>query len=126
MQSLVKYILYYVDVLVEGQWDNRAVYSYYTEFFARALILVTSIGRYVFFMILNGFTLSFVDVIIFLNVRYTFGHLIRKIVAYNNYRRLTRDLNEHFPLAPTHDLGLSFTYLIHSPNSTGRSVSDMP
>ncbi|XP_072981998.1 ERAD-associated E3 ubiquitin-protein ligase HRD1-like [Typha latifolia] len=100
--TFVKYVFYVTDMLMEGQWEKKAVYTFYLELVRDLLHL----SLYIFFFI-----------VIFLNYGLPL-HLIRefyetfrnfrvRIADYVRYRKITSNMNERFPDATSEELNVS-------------------
>jgi len=96
LQVVVKYVIYLMDVIRGGVWEDRPVFTYYTEVGSSIVILTATLGHYLLLLYFHGLSLNLVDFLIFLNIRIVFNNLRTKITSYKNYRKLAAALNSKY------------------------------
>jgi len=106
LQTLIKYVIHLVDLSREGVWEQRGTYIYYTEFCTDTLILTATLGHYVQILVSHGISFTFIDVILFLNMRVVFNNLRDKITAYRNYRKLAHNMKNRYPDVTAEELSI--------------------
>eukprot|EP00126_Sphaerothecum_destruens_P006201 Sdes_comp19260_c0_seq1m10244 len=106
LQTLVKYAIHLKDISVDGVWENRSMYSYYTEFFTDFLIHIATLGHYLHIFKLHGVQFTMIDCVLMLNMRSTFISLRKKIEKFRNYRLATNNLQSKYPNATPEELNL--------------------
>ncbi|CAN6564574.1 unnamed protein product [Malus baccata var. baccata] len=112
VSTFVKYVFYVTDMLMEGQWEKKPVYTFYLELIRDLLHLSLYLC---FFLVI--FTMGRILLVDVHKLRY-YGvplHLIRelyetfrnfkiRIADYIRYRKLTSNMNDRFPDATPEEL----------------------
>ncbi|XP_078445188.1 ERAD-associated E3 ubiquitin-protein ligase HRD1-like isoform X2 [Wolffia australiana] len=97
--TFVKYTFYVCDMLMEGQWEKKAVYTFYLELIRDLLHLTL----YLFFFTVI-FMSSQVPLHLIRELYETFRNFRIRIADYLRYRRITSNMNERFPDATQEEL----------------------
>ncbi|XP_078445185.1 ERAD-associated E3 ubiquitin-protein ligase HRD1B-like isoform X1 [Wolffia australiana] len=100
--TFVKYTFYVCDMLMEGQWEKKAVYTFYLELIRDLLHLTL----YLFFFTVI-FMSSQVPLHLIRELYETFRNFRIRIADYLRYRRITSNMNERFPDATQEELNAS-------------------
>lgn len=101
--ALMKYVIYYVDMKhFAGQWEHRGSCSYYTDLFAKSIILMVSLVYYAVILHLHGVSLNiFFDILIIIRLVVIVVSLRTKFLAYQSYRQISNHIaNLYKPLGP--------------------------
>eukprot|EP01135_Chromosphaera_perkinsii_P005636 Nk52_evm7s356 gene=Nk52_evmTU7s356 len=104
LQTLIKYAIHLKDLSVDGVWEGRSTYTYYTEFITDTLIHLATLGHYVHIFKLHGVQFTLIDCVLMLNMRSTFNSLRKKIEKFRNYRVATQNLQSNYPDASSEEL----------------------
>eukprot|EP00897_Mesotaenium_endlicherianum_P005922 jgi/Mesen1/5358/ME000267S04503 len=97
--TFMKYALYAIDVVMEGQWDNKAVYVFYLELFRDLLHLFVYLVFFLIIFIYYGLPLHLVR-----DLYETFRNFKARVADFIRYRRITSNLNDRFPDATSEEL----------------------
>ncbi|KAL6581298.1 hypothetical protein OROMI_007221 [Orobanche minor] len=115
ISKFLKYTFYVGDMIIDGQWEKKAVYTFYLEL-ARDLLHLTM--YMCFFLVI--FVWSVISYLLILFSR-NYGvplHLIRmlyetfrnfkiRVADYLRYRKITSNMNDRFPDATSEELNSS-------------------
>eukprot|EP01117_Protostelium_nocturnum_P005878 TRINITY_DN2115_c0_g3_i2.p1 TRINITY_DN2115_c0_g3~~TRINITY_DN2115_c0_g3_i2.p1 ORF type:complete len:602 (+),score=207.72 TRINITY_DN2115_c0_g3_i2:190-1995(+) len=104
VQTLVKYMIHFIDLSREKTWESRGSFIYYTEFVTDTLILVLTLGHYIQIFFYHGIQFTLIDAILFFHMRMVFQNLRTKIQAYRNYRQLALAMRDKYLDVPSEEL----------------------
>ncbi|CAA7398629.1 unnamed protein product [Spirodela intermedia] len=99
VSTFVKYTFYVSDMLMEGQWEKKAVYTFYLELIRDLLHL----SMYLFFFMVIFMSYQ-VPLHLIRELYETFRNFKARIADYLRYRRITSNMNERFPDATPEEL----------------------
>uniref|UniRef100_A0AAV1TSB6 RING-type E3 ubiquitin transferase n=1 Tax=Peronospora matthiolae TaxID=2874970 RepID=A0AAV1TSB6_9STRA len=88
----LRYVLYAVDLRMNGAWTNKYTYLFYLELVSEVVKLVVYL---IFFMLI--FAYYGMPLHIVRDLWVSFKNLQRRISSYFRYRKITAHLNERFP-----------------------------
>uniref|UniRef100_M4C0U1 RING-type E3 ubiquitin transferase n=1 Tax=Hyaloperonospora arabidopsidis (strain Emoy2) TaxID=559515 RepID=M4C0U1_HYAAE len=88
----LRYVLYAVDLRMNGAWTNKYTYLFYLELVSEVIKLVVYL---IFFMLI--FAYYGMPLHIVRDLWVSFKNLQRRISSYFRYRKITAHLNERFP-----------------------------
>ncbi|XP_022984215.1 ERAD-associated E3 ubiquitin-protein ligase HRD1B-like [Cucurbita maxima] len=102
VSTFVKYIFYVSDVLMEGQWERKPVYTFYLELIRDLLHLSMYLCFFLVIFMTYGVPLHLIRELyeIFRNFRI-------RIADYIRYRKITSNMNDRFPDATSEELNSS-------------------
>lgn len=98
----VKYVFYVSDMLMEGQWENKAVYTFYLELIRDLLHLSTYLCFFLVIFMNYGVPLHLIR-----ELYETFRNFRIRIADYVRYRKITSNMNDRFPDATAEELDAS-------------------
>ncbi|KAL6002462.1 hypothetical protein ACLOJK_034394 [Asimina triloba] len=99
VSTFVKYIFYVIDMLMEGQWEKKAVYTFYLELIRDLLHL----SLYLFFFLVI-FVNYGVPLHLIRELYETFRNFKVRVADYIRYRKITSNMNDRFPDATPEEL----------------------
>ncbi|KAK6936550.1 Zinc finger, RING-type, partial [Dillenia turbinata] len=102
VSTFVKYIFYVSDMLMEGQWERKAVYTFYLELIRDLLHLSMYLC---FFLVI--FTNYGVPLHLIRELYETFRSFKVRVTDYIRYRKITSNMNDRFPNATPEELNAS-------------------
>lgn len=102
VSTFVKYIFYVSDMLMEGQWENKAVYTFYLELVRDLLHL----SMYLFFFLVIFINYG-VPLHLIRELYETFRNFKVRVADYIRYRKITSNMNDRFPDATAEELDVS-------------------
>lgn len=98
----VKYVFYVSDMLMEGQWENKAVYTFYLELIRDLLHLSMYLCFFLVIFMNYGVPLHLIR-----ELYETFRNFRIRIADYVRYRKITSNMNDRFPDATPEELDVS-------------------
>lgn len=102
VSTFVKYIFYVSDMLMEGQWERKAVYTFYLELIRDLLHLSMYLCFFLVIFINYGVPLHLIR-----ELYETFRNFKIRIADYIRYRKITSNMNDRFPDATPEELNAS-------------------
>ncbi|KAM3329941.1 hypothetical protein ACQJBY_026770 [Aegilops geniculata] len=98
----VKYVFYVSDMLMEGQWEKKAVYTFYLELISDLVHLSLYMLFFVAIFLNYGVPLHLIR-----EMYETFRSFRICVSDYVRYRKITSNMNERFPDATADELNAS-------------------
>ncbi|XP_044483235.1 ERAD-associated E3 ubiquitin-protein ligase HRD1B-like [Mangifera indica] len=95
----VKYIFYVSDMLMEGQWERKAVYTFYLELIRDLLHLSMYLCFFLVIFMNYGVPLHLIR-----ELYETFRNFKIRVADYVRYRKITSNMNDRFPDATPEEL----------------------
>ncbi|KAL8216567.1 hypothetical protein R6Q57_023404 [Mikania cordata] len=102
ISTFVKYVFYVSDMLMEGQWERKAVYTFYLELIRDLLHLSMYLCFFLVIFVNYGVPLHLIR-----ELYETFRNFKLRISDYIRYRRITSNMNDRFPDATPEELNES-------------------
>ncbi|RLN07928.1 hypothetical protein C2845_PM11G09130 [Panicum miliaceum] len=99
VSTFVKYIFYVSDMLMEGQWAKKAVYTFYLELISDLVHLSLYMLFFIAIFLNYGVPLHLIR-----ELYETFRNFRIRIADYVRYRKITSNMNERFPDATAEEL----------------------
>jgi E3 ubiquitin-protein ligase synoviolin len=99
VSTFVKYIFYVSDMLMDGQWEKKAVYTFYLELVSDLLHLSLYMLFFVIVFLNYGVPLHLIR-----ELYETFRNFKVRVSDYIRYRKITSNMNERFPDATPEEL----------------------
>ncbi|XP_022756069.1 ERAD-associated E3 ubiquitin-protein ligase HRD1B-like [Durio zibethinus] len=102
VSTFVKYVFYVSDMLMEGQWEKKAVYTFYLELIRDLLHLSMYLCFFVVIFMNYGIPLHLIR-----ELYETFRNFKIRIADYMRYRKIASNMNDRFPDATPEELNAS-------------------
>ncbi|CAN6197925.1 unnamed protein product [Urochloa humidicola] len=102
VSTFVKYIFYVSDMLMEGQWEKKAVYTFYLELISDLVHLSLYMLFFIAIFLNYGVPLHLIR-----ELYETFRNFKIRVADYVRYRKITSNMNERFPDASAEELNAS-------------------
>uniref|UniRef100_A0A251UAB4 RING-type E3 ubiquitin transferase n=2 Tax=Helianthus annuus TaxID=4232 RepID=A0A251UAB4_HELAN len=102
ISTFVKYVFYVSDMLMEGQWERKAVYTFYLELIRDLLHLSMYLCFFLVIFVNYGVPLHLIR-----ELYETFRNFKLRIADYIRYRNITSNMNDRFPDATPEELNAS-------------------
>ncbi|TYI10203.1 hypothetical protein ES332_A09G126800v1 [Gossypium tomentosum] len=102
MSTFVKYVFYVSDMLMEGQWEKKAVYTFYLELIRDLLHLSMYLCFFLVIFMNYGVPLHLIR-----ELYETFRNFKIRVADYLRYRKITSNMNDRFPDATPEELSAS-------------------
>ncbi|KAE8683664.1 ERAD-associated E3 ubiquitin-protein ligase HRD1A [Hibiscus syriacus] len=100
--TFVKYVFYVSDMLMEGQWEKKAVYTFYLELVRDLLHLSMYLCFFLVIFMNYGVPLHLIR-----ELYETFRNFKIRVGDYLRYRKITSNMNDRFPDATPEELTAS-------------------
>ncbi|XP_004241442.1 ERAD-associated E3 ubiquitin-protein ligase HRD1B isoform X1 [Solanum lycopersicum] len=97
--TFVKYVFYVRDMLMEGQWERKAVYTFYLELLRDLIHLTMYMCFFLMIFINYGVPLHLIR-----ELYETFRNFKTRVADYIRYRNITSNMNDRFPDATLEEL----------------------
>lgn len=101
---VARYCLHLIDMNLEGVWENRATYVYYTELIFELAALSIDFGHHVHMLLWGNILLSMASLVICMQLRYLFYEFQRRIKRHQNYRRVVKNMEQRFSMATLEEI----------------------
>lgn len=102
VSTFVKYVFYVSDMLMEGQWEKKAVYTFYLELIRDLLHLSMYLCFFLVIFMNYGVPLHLIR-----ELYETFRNFKIRVADYIRYRKITSNMNDRFPDATPEELTAS-------------------
>lgn len=102
VSTFVKYVFYVSDMLMEGQWEKKAVYTFYLELIRDLLHLSMYLCFFLVIFMNYGVPLHLIR-----ELYETFRNFKIRIADYVRYRKITSNMNDRFPDATPEEIDSS-------------------
>ncbi|CAK7340107.1 unnamed protein product [Dovyalis caffra] len=102
VSTFVKYVFYVSDMLMEGQWEKKPVYTFYLELVRDLLHLSMYLCFFLVIFMNYGVPLHLIR-----ELYETFRNFKIRVADYIRYRKITSNMNDRFPDATAEELNAS-------------------
>lgn len=102
VSTFVKYVFYVSDMLMEGQWERKPVYTFYLELIRDLLHLSMYLCFFLVIFMNYGVPLHLIR-----ELYETFRNFKIRVADYIRYRKITSNMNDRFPDATPEELTAS-------------------
>ncbi|PON41474.1 E3 ubiquitin-protein ligase synoviolin/Hrd [Parasponia andersonii] len=99
VSTFVKYVFYVSDMLMEGQWEKKPVYTFYLELIRDLLHLSMYLCFFLVIFMNYGVPLHLIR-----ELYETFRNFKIRVADYIRYRKITSNMNDRFPDATPEEL----------------------
>ncbi|KAK3004972.1 hypothetical protein RJ639_018414 [Escallonia herrerae] len=99
VSTFVKYVFYISDMLMEGQWERKAVYTFYLELIRDLLHLSMYLCFFLVIFVNYGVPLHLIR-----ELYETFRNFRVRVSDYVRYRKITSNMNDRFPDATPEEI----------------------
>ncbi|XP_057810776.1 ERAD-associated E3 ubiquitin-protein ligase HRD1B-like [Salvia miltiorrhiza] len=102
VSTFLKYIFYVSDMLMDGQWEKKAVYTFYLELVRDLLHLTMYMCFFLVIFVNYGVPLHLIR-----ELYETFRNFKIRVADYIRYQKITSNMNERFPDATSEEINSS-------------------
>uniref|UniRef100_A0A8C1U2G8 E3 ubiquitin-protein ligase AMFR n=1 Tax=Cyprinus carpio TaxID=7962 RepID=A0A8C1U2G8_CYPCA len=88
----------------EGTWENKSSNIYYTDFSMELTILCLDLMHHIHMLLFGNIWLSMASLVIFMQLRYLFHEVQRRIRRHKNYLRVIDNMESRFAVATPDEL----------------------
>ncbi|KAL3860029.1 hypothetical protein ACJMK2_010202 [Sinanodonta woodiana] len=100
----VRYAIHLIDMNLEGIWENRSIYVYFTELTFELAVLSVDFAHHLHMLLWGNIFLSMASLVICMQLRYLFYEFQRRIKRHKNYRRVVKNMEARFPIATQEEI----------------------
>uniref|UniRef100_A0A1D5QXA1 Autocrine motility factor receptor n=1 Tax=Macaca mulatta TaxID=9544 RepID=A0A1D5QXA1_MACMU len=92
---ILRYVIHLWDLNHEGTWEGKGTYVYYTDFVMELTLLSLDLMHHIHMLLFGNIWLSMASLVIFMQLRYLFHEVQRRIRRHKNYLRVVGNM-EYF------------------------------
>ncbi|XP_059168865.1 E3 ubiquitin-protein ligase AMFR-like [Physella acuta] len=101
---IIRYILQLWDLSLEGVWEARSIYVYYTELVFELVALSVDFGHHLHMLLYGNIFLSMASLVICMQLRFLFYEFQRRVRRHKNYLKVVKEMESKFCMATQEDL----------------------
>uniref|UniRef100_A0A8C1U4L5 E3 ubiquitin-protein ligase AMFR n=1 Tax=Cyprinus carpio TaxID=7962 RepID=A0A8C1U4L5_CYPCA len=101
---IYRYSIHLWDLNHEGTWENKSSNIYYTDFSMELTILCLDLMHHIHMLLFGNIWLSMASLVIFMQLRYLFHEVQRRIRRHKNYLRVIDNMESRFAVATPDEL----------------------
>ncbi|XP_018597715.2 E3 ubiquitin-protein ligase AMFR-like isoform X1 [Scleropages formosus] len=101
---IMRYSFHLWDLNHEGTWENKGTYVYYTDFIMELALLSLDLMHHIHMLLFGNIWLSMASLVIFMQLRYLFHEVQRRIRRHKNYLRVIDNMESRFAVASPEEL----------------------
>uniref|UniRef100_A0A8B9ZJX3 Autocrine motility factor receptor n=1 Tax=Anas platyrhynchos TaxID=8839 RepID=A0A8B9ZJX3_ANAPL len=107
MAAEVRYVIHLWDLNHEGTWEGKGTYVYYTDFIMELTLLSLDLMHHIHMLLFGNIWLSMASLVIFMQLRYLFHEVQRRIRRHKNYLRVVGNMEARFAVATPEELAVN-------------------
>ncbi|KAM4639898.1 E3 ubiquitin-protein ligase AMFR isoform 4-T4 [Amazona ochrocephala] len=101
---ILRYVIHLWDLSHEGMWEGKGTYVYYTDFIMELTLLSLDLMHHIHMLLFGNIWLSMASLVIFMQLRYLFHEVQRRIRRHKNYLRVVGNMEARFAVATPEEL----------------------
>ncbi|NXI35027.1 AMFR ligase, partial [Galbula dea] len=101
---ILRYAIHLWDLNHEGTWEGKGTYVYYTDFVMELTLLLLDSMHHIHMLLFGNIWLSMASLVIFMQLRYLFHEVQRRIRRHKNYLRVVGNMEARFAVATPEEL----------------------
>ncbi|KAL5022727.1 hypothetical protein ScPMuIL_001882 [Solemya velum] len=101
---VLRYAIHLWDMNMEGVWENRSVYVYYTELVFELAALSVDFAHHLHMLLWGNIFLSMASLVICMQLRYLFYEFQRRFRRHKNYLKVIKNMEASYSMATVEDL----------------------
>uniref|UniRef100_A0A8C7DYG8 E3 ubiquitin-protein ligase AMFR n=2 Tax=Naja naja TaxID=35670 RepID=A0A8C7DYG8_NAJNA len=101
---ILRYIIHLWDLNHEGTWESKGTYVYYTDFIMELMLLSLDLMHHIHMLLFGNIWLSMASLVIFMQLRYLFHEVQRRLRRHKNYLRVVGNMEARFAVATPEEL----------------------
>uniref|UniRef100_A0A663MII1 E3 ubiquitin-protein ligase AMFR n=2 Tax=Athene cunicularia TaxID=194338 RepID=A0A663MII1_ATHCN len=101
---ILRYVIHLWDLNHEGTWEGKGTYVYYTDFVMELTLLSLDLMHHIHMLLFGNIWLSMASLVIFMQLRYLFHEVQRRIRRHKNYLRVVGNMEARFAVATPEEL----------------------
>ncbi|NWR77290.1 AMFR ligase, partial [Centropus unirufus] len=104
---ILRYVIHLWDLNHEGTWESKGTYVYYTDFVMELTLLSLDLMHHIHMLLFGNIWLSMASLVIFMQLRYLFHEVQRRIRRHKNYLRVVGNMEARFAVATPEELAVN-------------------
>ncbi|XP_011923559.1 PREDICTED: E3 ubiquitin-protein ligase AMFR [Cercocebus atys] len=104
---ILRYVIHLWDLNHEGTWEGKGTYVYYTDFVMELTLLSLDLMHHIHMLLFGNIWLSMASLVIFMQLRYLFHEVQRRISRHKNYLRVVGNMEARFAVATPEELAVN-------------------
>ncbi|XP_009871430.1 PREDICTED: LOW QUALITY PROTEIN: E3 ubiquitin-protein ligase AMFR-like [Apaloderma vittatum] len=104
---ILRYVIHLWDLNHEGTWEGKGTYVYYTDFVMELILLSLDLMHHIHMLLFGNIWLSMASLVIFMQLRYLFHEVQRRIRRHKNYLRVVGNMEARFAVATPEELAVN-------------------
>lgn len=104
---ILRYVIHLWDLNHEGTWEGKGTYVYYTDFVMELALLSLDLMHHIHMLLFGNIWLSMASLVIFMQLRYLFHEVQRRIRRHKNYLRVVGNMEARFAVATPEELAVN-------------------
>uniref|UniRef100_A0A8C7ILZ1 E3 ubiquitin-protein ligase AMFR n=1 Tax=Oncorhynchus kisutch TaxID=8019 RepID=A0A8C7ILZ1_ONCKI len=101
---IMRYTIHLWDLNHPGTWESKGSYVYYTDFIMELSMLFLDLMHHIHMLLFGNIWLSMASLVIFMQLRYLFHEVQRRIRRHKNYLRVINNMEARFAVATAEEL----------------------
>ncbi|XP_067104991.1 E3 ubiquitin-protein ligase AMFR [Osmerus mordax] len=101
---IMRYSIHLWDLNHPGTWESKGTYVYYTDFIMELTMLSLDLMHHIHMLLFGNIWLSMASLVIFMQLRYLFHEVQRRIRRHKNYLRVIDNMEARFAVATAEEL----------------------
>uniref|UniRef100_A0A8K9XU79 E3 ubiquitin-protein ligase AMFR n=1 Tax=Oncorhynchus mykiss TaxID=8022 RepID=A0A8K9XU79_ONCMY len=101
---IMRYTIHLWDLNHPGTWESKGSYVYYTDFIMELSMLSLDLMHHIHMLLFGNIWLSMASLVIFMQLRYLFHEVQRRIRRHKNYLRVINNMEARFAVATSEEL----------------------
>ncbi|XP_013859993.1 E3 ubiquitin-protein ligase AMFR isoform X2 [Austrofundulus limnaeus] len=101
---IMRYSIHLWDLNHPGTWESKGTYVYYTDFIMELAMLFLDLMHHIHMLLFGNIWLSMASLVIFMQLRYLFHEVQRRIRRHKNYLRVINNMEARFSVATAEEL----------------------
>lgn len=101
---IMRYSIHLWDLNHPGTWESKGTYVYYTDFVMELAMLFLDLMHHIHMLLFGNIWLSMASLVIFMQLRYLFHEVQRRLRRHKNYLRVINNMEARFAIATAEEL----------------------
>ncbi|KAM7423849.1 hypothetical protein PAMA_000286 [Pampus argenteus] len=101
---IMRYSIHLWDLNHPGTWESKGTYVYYTDFIMELSMLFLDLMHHIHMLLFGNIWLSMASLVIFMQLRYLFHEVQRRVRRHKNYLRVINNMEARFAIATAEEL----------------------
>ncbi|XP_041643889.1 E3 ubiquitin-protein ligase AMFR-like isoform X2 [Cheilinus undulatus] len=101
---IMRYSIHLWDLNHPGTWESKGTYVYYTDFIMELAMLFLDLVHHIHMLLFGNIWLSMASLVIFMQLRYLFHEVQRRVRRHKNYLRVINNMEARFAVATAEEL----------------------